>query len=57
MSANFSVIKNKWVVITRPIHQAENIQKKLEEAGLLDDIKVVSVIVWETETGKAVYNG
>jgi len=33
MSANFSVIKNKWVVITRPIHQAENIQKKLEEAG------------------------
>jgi len=33
MSANFSVIKNKWVVITRPIHQAESIQKKLEEAG------------------------
>lgn len=33
MPANFSVIKNKWVVITRPIHQAENIQKKLENAG------------------------
>ncbi len=31
--------------------------KKLEEAGLLDDIKVVSVTVWETETGKAVYKG
>jgi len=31
------------------------LKEKLEEAGLLEDIKVVSVVVWETETGKAVY--
>ncbi|MBK3332218.1 6-carboxytetrahydropterin synthase [Persephonella atlantica] len=31
--------------------------EKLDEAGLLEDIKVVSVTVWETETGKAVYRG
>ncbi len=35
----------------------EFLEKKLEEAGLLEDIKVVSVTVWETETGKATYKG
>ncbi len=31
--------------------------KKLKEAELLDDIKVVSITLWETETGKATYKG
>ncbi len=30
---------------------------RLKEAGLLEDIKVVSITVWETETGKATYKG
>ncbi len=33
----------------------EFLENKLEEAGLLEDIKVVKVVVWETETGKAEY--
>ncbi|ACO03817.1 MAG TPA: 6-carboxytetrahydropterin synthase [Persephonella sp.] len=33
------------------------LEDKLREAGLLDEIKVVSVTIWETETGKAVYKG
>ncbi|WP_457626562.1 6-pyruvoyl trahydropterin synthase family protein [Persephonella sp.] len=33
------------------------LEEKLEKAGLLEDIKVVSVTVWETETGKATYKG
>jgi len=31
--------------------------EKLKEAELLDDIKVVKVVIWETETGKAEYKG
>ena len=31
--------------------------EKLKEAELLDDIKVVSITLWETETGKATYKG
>ncbi|WP_456401400.1 6-pyruvoyl trahydropterin synthase family protein [Persephonella sp.] len=33
------------------------LEKKLEEAGLLGEINVVSVTIWETETGKATYKG
>ena len=31
--------------------------EKLKEAELLDEIKVVKVVIWETETGKAEYRG
>jgi 6-pyruvoyltetrahydropterin/6-carboxytetrahydropterin synthase len=31
--------------------------QKLKEADLLEDIKVVKVVIWETETGKAEYKG
>ncbi len=31
--------------------------KKLKEAELLGEIKVVKVVIWETETGKAEYRG
>jgi len=31
--------------------------RKLKEADLLEDIKVVKVVIWETETGKAEYKG
>ena len=33
------------------------LEEKLTEAGLTGEIKLISVVVWETETGKAEYRG